>query len=185
MKRPGVGFSLTEILAVLAILAIMAGVALPDMLALVQRQRLKAAVSDLSNAIELTRSQALARGRRVLLVPLGAAGNDWRSGWVVFIDGDLDRRPGPGEEVISSHGPLAEGISIDFNFTSNATPWYIAYNGSGRSCNHTSSMAARYGTLSLFWGDEIRRIKISMLGRMRICNPARDQTGCEGAEQAP
>ncbi len=116
----------------------------------------------------------------MLLVPLGAQGNDWRTGWVVFIDADRDRRPGPGEEVIASHGPLAEGISVDFNFTSNAAPWYI---GSGRSCNDASSMAPRWGTLSLFWSSEVRRIKISMLGRLRVCNPARDPRTCEGTEQ--
>ncbi len=118
-------------------------------------------------------------------MPLDAAGTDWRSGWVVFVDADRDRRPGSGEEIIASHGPLAEGIAIDFNFTSNATPWYIAYNGSGRSCSDASSMAPRWGTLSLFWGAETRRIKISMLGRMRVCNPARDPRTCEGSDQTP
>ncbi len=40
MRRPWRGFSLVELMAVLAVLAIMAGVALPDMVALLQRQRL-------------------------------------------------------------------------------------------------------------------------------------------------
>jgi type IV fimbrial biogenesis protein FimT len=38
----------------------------------------------------------------------------------------------------------------------------------------------RWGTVSLFHGGHIRRIKINMLGRARVCDPARD-TGCDGA----
>jgi len=34
--------------------------------------------------------------------------------------------------------------------------------------------------VSLFHGGRIRRIKINMLGRARVCNPARD-AGCDGA----
>ncbi len=185
MTRHARAFSLIEILVVLAIAGILASMALPSMHSLLQRQRLQAAVGALSNAIDLTRAQAIARGRRVVLVPLGAAGDDWRSGWVVFVDTNQDRRPGPGEEVISSHGPVDEGINIDFNFTSNRAPYYIAYNGAGRSCSDSSSMAARWGTLSLFSGPEIRRIKISMLGRVRVCNPERGKGQCEGAEAAP
>jgi type IV fimbrial biogenesis protein FimT len=55
----------------------------------------------------------------------------------------------------------------------------------GRSCSDTSSMAARFGTLSLFQGRHTRRIKINMLGRARICDPARDGASCDGAGPEP
>lgn len=174
------GFSLAELLVVLAIGAIVLAIAGPDLAALVRTQQLKAATGDLFGAINLTRAQALARGRQVKLMPADPAGSDWSQGWTVFQDNDGDGQPGTGDELIAVHGPLAPGVAIDFAFTSPAPPFYIAYNGAGRSCSATNSAAARWGTLSLFHGDGIRRIKINMLGRARTCNPARDDA-CDGA----
>jgi type IV fimbrial biogenesis protein FimT len=176
------GFSLVELMLVLAIAAVLIALATPEMRDMLKRRRLDAAVADLYGAIDLARSQAIARGSRVQLVPLEPAGANWSHGWVVFVDTDGDRRPGPSEEVIASHGPLDEGIVISFNFTSNKQPYYIAYNGAGRSCSDTSALAARWGTLSLHQDAQIRRIRINMLGRARVCNPETDPETCTGPE---
>lgn len=175
------GATLIELLAVLGIMAILGALAAPGMHDMLEARRLDSAAVDLFGAIDLTRSQAIARGDQVQLVPLEPKGADWSQGWVVFVDADGDRRPGPGEEIIASHGPVAEGIVFSFNFTSNKLPHYIAYSASGRSCRDTSSLAARWGTISLHQGGNIRRIKINMLGRSRMCRPERDAS-CDGKE---
>jgi type IV fimbrial biogenesis protein FimT len=178
------GVTLPELCIVLAASAIVLAIAVPDLRDLVRTQQLKAATGDLFAAIDLARAQALARGRRVKVVPRDPLGADWRLGWQVLGDPDRDRDGGggqPGEgELIAEHGPLAPGIAIDFAFTNVARPYYIAYNGAGRSCADGNSAAARWGTVSLFHGGHIRRIKINMLGRARVCDPARD-AGCDGA----
>ena len=176
------GFSLPELLVVLAIAALMAGIALPDYRQMIRAQQLKAAANDLFGAIDLARTQAIARGRRVQLVPLDAARGDWSGGWVVFVDQDGDRRPGPGEEVIQRYRAPAKGIAVAAVFSSQQGAAYLAYNSMGRSCSDTSSQAARFGTLSLVQGGQIRRIKINMLGRARLCDPARDGAGCTGPD---
>ena len=176
-----VGVTLPELCVVLAVAAIVLAIAVPDLRDLVRTQQLKAAAGDLFAAIELARAQALARGRQVKVVPRDPPGADWRLGWRVLSDRDLDGGGQPGEdEVIAEHGPLASGIAIDFAFTNVARPYYIAYNGAGRSCADGNSAAARWGTVSLFHGGHIRRIKINMLGRARVCDPARE-AGCDGA----
>ncbi|MES2014929.1 MAG: GspH/FimT family pseudopilin [Pseudomonadota bacterium] len=176
------GFSLVELMMVLAIAAVLLGLASPDMRNLLQRRRLDSAVTDLYGAVNLARSQAIARGSRVQLVPLEPAGVDWSRGWVVFVDANGDRRPGPNEEVIASHQALDAGIVISFNFSSNKLPYYVAYNSAGRSCSDTSSAVARWGTLSLHQDGQIRRIRINMLGRARICNPQTEPASCTGPE---
>ncbi len=182
MKPAHRGFTLIELIVVLAIAAVMMSVALPDLRQMIRSQQLKAAVNDLFGAIELTRSQAIARGRKVELVAAGGDAPDWRAGWVVFLDQDGDRRPGDGEEVIMRHGPLAEGIAVVSAFSSQQGAPYLAYNSTGRSCSDTSSLAARWGTLSMAADRQTRRIKINMLGRARICDPARDGASCGGAD---
>jgi type IV fimbrial biogenesis protein FimT len=173
--------TLPELCIVLAVSAIALAIAVPDLRDLVRAQQLKAATGDLFAAIDLARAQALVRGRRVKVVPRDPLGADWRLGWQVL--SDRDGRPGT-DDVIAEHGPLAPGIAVDFAFTNVARPYYIAYNGAGRSCADGNSAAARWGTVSLFHGGHIRRIKINMLGRARVCDPARD-TGCDGAPAPP
>ena len=178
MKRMH-GFSLVELMVVIAVAAVLLGIAVGNLGSMIRHQQLKAALSDLFGAIDLTRSQAITRGTRVYLVP---ADDGWPSGWTVFVDQDGDGLPGEGDEVIAVHGPLARGIVVTSGFTSPRTPDYIAYNAGGRSCSHTSSMAARWGTLSMALDGNTRRIKINMLGRARACDPARDGESCSGPE---
>ena len=108
MRRAG--FTLLELMVVLAIAGVLIGLASPEMSSMIRRQRLETAAADLYGAIDLTRSQAIARGARVQLVPLEPAGINWSRGWVVFVDANDDRRPSPGEEIIASHGAIDEGI---------------------------------------------------------------------------
>lgn len=173
------GATLLELLVVLAIAAVIAGMAMPNLRDLVRAQQIKAASHDLFGAIGAARMQAVARGRKVTMAPADASAG-WRGGWVVFIDQDGDRRPGALEEVIMRHGPLAAGIAIGTSFSSQRGAPYLAYNSMGRGCSDTSSQAARWGTLSLAHGGQIRRIKINMLGRARMCDPARDGASCAG-----
>lgn len=181
VRRAVAGVTLPELCIVLAVAAVLLASAAPDLRDLVRTQQLKAATGDLFAAIDLARAQALARGRQVTLVPRDPLGADWRQGWRV-VDGGDGAAAGPGavEAVIAEHGPLPPGIAVDFAFTNLAPPYYIAYNGAGRSCADGNSAAARWGTVSLFHGGHIRRIKINMLGRARVCDPARD-AACDGA----
>lgn len=181
MTRAPAGYSLVELLAVVLIAAVLLAVAMPSYQALIEHQRLRAAVSDLFSAIDLTRSQAIARGRRVALAPLDPAGVAWERGWQVFVDANGNRRRDPGEELIYQQGPVADGIAIHSAFSSGAPPFYLSYNGAGRSCAADNSLAAHWGTLSLVQGRATRNIKINMLGRVRICDPQVQTSGCGNA----
>lgn len=183
-QRCCAGLSLAELVVVLGMVAVTAAVAAPNLNELLRGQQLRTASGDLHGAIQLTRSQAIARNARVKLTPNDEAGRDWSRGWTVYVDRDNDRQPGEGDEILAVHSPLPQGMQVSYSFTSPAPPQYIAYNGAGRSCSDTNSAASRLGTLSLFHGGRVRRIKINMLGRARLCDPARDD-GCDGAAAPP
>lgn len=180
--RRSAGVSMAELLVVLALAGILAGAAMPSFHETLRRQRLRTATNDLLAAIDLTRSQAIARGGKVLMAPLEPAATDWRHGWVVFVDQNGNRRPDAGELLIYRHGPIAEGITVSSRFSSGAAQSYLAYNGAGRACSAGNSLAARWGTLSLAQDKEMRNIKINMLGRVRVCDPAQDRANCDGVD---
>lgn len=173
------GVTLLELLAVLAISAVLLGIALPATGDMLRTYRLKLAASDLHAAVELTRGQAIATGQTVLLAPASAS-LSWSDGWTVFIDRNGNRRPDAGDTILSRHPPLAPGISINMHFGSQQDFPYLAYNSAGRGCKYNSSLIARFGTLTVADGRARRRIKINMLGRARLCDPARDGAQCAG-----
>lgn len=175
------GFTVPELMVVLVIAGCLAAMALPSFGELIERARLRTTANDFFSAIDLTRSYAIARGSRVLLVPADTGGSDWQQGWTVFVDRNGNRRRDGGEELIYQQGPVASGIRIQAGFSSGAAPAYIAYNGAGRGCTSSNSMAARWGTVSLYMGRQARHIKINMLGRVRICDPQREPANCTPA----
>lgn len=177
-------FSLVETLVVLALAGILAGIAAPGLQQLLAAARLRAAVNDLCSAIDLTRSQAIARGRIVTLAPLDPGSADWRRGWIVFIDANGNALHDGGEQVLARQDALSDDIVIRSAFSSGAVPLYLAYNAAGRSCSAGNSLVAHWGTLSLLLGRQARHIKINMLGRMRVCDPLVQPVGCTAAAEA-
>ncbi|NYE61128.1 type IV fimbrial biogenesis protein FimT [Duganella sp. 1224] len=177
MKRDGV--TLVELLIILVIAGVLMGAAVPSFQQTLQRLRLQSATNDLLAAIELTRTQAMARGDKVLLAPLA---DDWQSGWAVFLDTNDNRRADASERVFYRHDRLRAGISVTARFTSGNNPTYLAYNAAGRSCAAGNSLAARWGTLSMTYSQQARHIKINMLGRARVCDPAGGSANCSAAD---
>lgn len=91
--RPGRrrGFTLIELLITVAIAAILAMIAVPNMMNIVQNNRSTAAANDLISALNFARSEAIKRGQQINLCPRNAAGDacatDWSNGWLVQIPG--------------------------------------------------------------------------------------------------
>ncbi len=182
--RHSPGFTLLELMVVLLIAAVLAAAGTVSMRDMVARQQLRTTTNDLFASIDLTRSQAIARGGRVMLMPLDSAGVDWSQGWVIFADSNGNLLFDDGDELIFQQGPVAPGIEISAVFSSGHAPFYIAYNGAGRSCSASNSMAARWGTLSVVLGKRARHIKINMLGRVRVCDPQETPATCSGVAES-
>jgi len=75
------GFTLPEVMAVVAIIAILAGMAAPAMGGLVAGQRARAATSDVYTALVQARSEAVKRNAEVTLLP--ATSGHWEAGWSI------------------------------------------------------------------------------------------------------
>ncbi|SNS31996.1 type IV fimbrial biogenesis protein FimT [Noviherbaspirillum humi] len=130
-RIPAAGLTMVEMLITVAVVAILLGVAVPAFHALIARQRIAAATSDLHAAILLARSEAIKRGQRVDLAPVGKDG-DWGAGWAVFIDVNRNGVADAGDTVIQQHGALTPPLGLASAFTDSRRN-YLAYQGSGRT----------------------------------------------------
>lgn len=175
------GFSLIELMVVLAIATILLGIGVPAFAAMLRNQRVTTAVNDLFAAIHLARSEAVQRGQRVDLMP--SDGNNWANGWIIFIDENGNHQVDNGEAVLFTHDAIPKDIGISSALT-DASFQYIAYNGTGRTRTDASDQQPQVGTLSFsLAGVAKRRIKLNFLGRPRTCDPESDLT-CTGTADA-
>jgi type IV fimbrial biogenesis protein FimT len=171
--RPG--FTLLELMIVLAILSILFASALPELSNMLAGRQLRSVSADLLAAINDTRSQAIARRRVVTLL---AQNGSWQQGWLIVIDANANRSPDEGEAVLFRHMPPSGRLLVRARFTDNTAPAYISYNAAGRSCRAAHPNAANFGTITLELAGAQRNIKINMQGRARLCDPALEPATC-------
>jgi type IV fimbrial biogenesis protein FimT len=107
------GFTLIEMLVVLAIVAIGLAIAGPGFQKLVATQRARDAATGLQSALLKTRSEAVKRNADATLAPVGST---WEGGWRI-VDAS--------SKVLHDQQPLA-GVSIT------GGPALVVYDGNGR-----------------------------------------------------
>lgn len=95
------GFTLTELMATVAVAAVGASLALPALTGAVADQQRATAINDLIGGLHLARNTAITRNAAVTVCASdnGESCTDthWELGWIVFADADLDRSPDAGE----------------------------------------------------------------------------------------
>lgn len=170
------GFSLVELMIVVAISMILIAIAVPNFQTMLENQRLVTTASEFFSAVNMTRAEAIKRGDRVDMI--ANDGTSWTSGWTIFIDSNSNQKIDDGETIILTHDVTSKNLTIASKFT-DVTTTYISYTGNGRSRTNASTQQPQAGTVSLSLGSAIRRVKINFLGRARICNPTFDLKTCE------
>lgn len=80
MSSSSRGFTLIELMVVVALAALLLGIGVPSFTSFIAGQRVKAAASDFSSAAVYARSEAIKRNGEVGIV---AAASGWKDGWTV------------------------------------------------------------------------------------------------------
>lgn len=79
-RRRSRGFTLLEVMVVVAIMAVLASLAAPSFTPLIERWRVRQAAEELQSTLYYARSEAIKRGGDVAIV---ATSGDWKNGWQV------------------------------------------------------------------------------------------------------
>lgn len=83
-QNPQSGFTLIEVMVVIAIVGIFITIAAPSFTSFINTMRIKSASFDLVNDLNLARSEAIKRNADVVVVRLDAGG--WQGGWRIDFD---------------------------------------------------------------------------------------------------
>jgi len=162
------GFTLVELMVVVAIAAIILGLAVPNFREFIARNRLDGAAHELMATLQFARSEAQRRGAQVTLRLAGTAGSkDWGSGWAMFVDTDRDGALDVGEEVIRQGMALTAPLTL---IGSSGFDTFIAFNRDGRLTNAGGGyfVLCQDGALTEDGQSRSRAVLINGAGRVRM-----------------
>lgn len=171
------GYSLIELMTVLAVSAVLLAVAIPSFGTLIANNRVLTQANELVVAINTARSEAVRSGRVLALCPkstpdaastrCGAASGDWNNGWFIFVDtngstaGEFD-----GADQALRHWEPPTGRPSHSKDLTGGKPNYFRFTGTGakEAANEETIRMAQSGTSS----DQDRCIHVSAMGQVRM-----------------
>ncbi|MFC7295866.1 GspH/FimT family pseudopilin [Marinobacter aromaticivorans] len=109
------GFSLLELMMVVAVAAVLINVALPSLTILAYNQERRGALHDLIGVFAFARQHAVMHGEIITVCPLdgnGACGKDWNGEIHAFVDSGNTRKLSANENLLRTISPASNGYFI-------------------------------------------------------------------------
>jgi type IV fimbrial biogenesis protein FimT len=171
-RRKTGGFTLIELMIVLAVVAVMVGAGAPAMTSMIRSIQLTNASNDLLWGLFMARSEAVKRKSRVVVCKSAdgivcAQVGGWEQGWLVFQDNDNDGQHDQGETILHRAQPLPPELRVTGNVT---VARYVSYAPTGATQLIGGNFQAGTITLCRRSADsgEARQIVVSSSGRPRV-----------------
>ena len=130
-RRPAEGFTIVEMMVVIAIVAIIMVFAIPSYKSVTTQSRMAGEINDLASDVALARSAAIKQGLTVTICPSAnpsatpstnspACNNStsWTTGWIVFIDvANNQTFTTSGDTLLRVHGPFTGSDTLVYSST--------------------------------------------------------------------
>jgi len=163
IRAGGTGFTVLEVLLVLAITAILLILGIPALQSYEMRQRMSACINLLHTQLALARNEAIRFNTQVVACPGNVASGcteatDWSDGWIVFGDLNGDRRYQETESVLRVEPGLEQMV---IRSSSGRTSLRFYPNGSAPGSNSSITFCDARGPANA------RKLVISNTGRIR------------------
>jgi type IV fimbrial biogenesis protein FimT len=154
------GFTLVEILVVIAMIAILMSLAAPSMNAVRINSAVSEAASDLSIAVQQAQLQALKVNRQLVVSPPTVS--DWAAGWKVFIKQDTNNLYDDGVDTLIS---TREAVPTSVSVASTSTCSNIIIEATGFAKGDANCRVVFGSTTT----SRYKHVIIAKYGRARIC----------------
>jgi type IV fimbrial biogenesis protein FimT len=162
------GFTLIELIIVIAIFAILAAFAIPSYQSMIQNSMIRTTAESIQNGLQIARAEAVKRNANVQLDLLDADG-----AWTVCVS-PSPAGACPSGDNLQSRG-AGDGSSTSVNVTASDAGPYV-FNGLGVMASPAPTAAS--GVISIdvdnpsLTGSRDLRIAISVGGSSKTCDPA-------------
>lgn len=178
MTKPR-GFTLLELMVVLAIIAILVALAAPSFTRLIQSNTISSNVNTFLSDMRYARSESTRRGGGVVMCRsdapeathpqcgpsmAGPDGQGWVSGWIIFQDWNNDGIQDPAEPLLRVQSPIT---ALDSITQEGDTAIPLRFTATGRLSSVTPSL--RFGG-SHYASDVQRLVCVGLGGRARIAS---------------
>ncbi len=201
MKRAQPGFTLLELMLVVAIGSILLAIAVPTMGNFIRNSRITSAANDVMAGLHFTRSEAIKRRVPVTLCTSASAVTDLNptcaasallTGWIAFVDTNQSGQRDVGEAVLMQHDAMNDQITA----RSSVNPFQVTYLLNGFALNPNAAQLVlcdeRGNTPSGGELSSARGILVSVTGRAGVTRDMGeiqdlidaigvDFTGCEAS----
>jgi type IV fimbrial biogenesis protein FimT len=176
-RSDSAGFTLVELMVVIAVAAILVGLAVPGMQGLMAANHALAITDSFASALNEARSEAGKLGVPVALTTGGGA-NWGAAGWRMFVDtngnGQIDAGQTPPEVLLRQAAPLPATYTLTANGASAAAfSTQFWFDSTGRLLDNTGAPSAAIAQFQVCQGGGppagvARLITVSASGRVRI-----------------
>ncbi len=128
----GRGFTIIEVLVVIAVAGVLLALATPSMARFVAEWRVKDAANSIIGQLRLARVEAIRTSRPVILCPSASGGascaastaTEWKDGWLLFVDNDNSGTYASSKDkLLKKQGPLKGLAGLTKNQDGYLTFW--------------------------------------------------------------
>ena len=166
------GFTLVELIVVVAVAAVLAALAVPSWRALSEKLQVTGVSNAFVSSLHLARSEAIKRQDRVALCKSAdgvfcAPAGGWDQGWIIFHDRNNNGQREEAEQVLRRQQALPQALRLSGNLT---VAHYVSFVPTGATKLVGGGFQA--GTLTVCWESgrtaEARQIILNAAGRPRV-----------------